>query len=76
MSAENDSGSTPSQTDLQSWATQYGLTMPVVADQGWAVFDAIWGGGYTPANALLAPGMKLVTTDWVGDADIEAVLPE
>ena len=73
--AENDSSSTPSQADLDSWRNQYGLTFPVVADQGWAVFDAIWGGGYTPANALLAPGMKLVSTDWVYDSDIEAVLP-
>jgi hypothetical protein len=26
-------------------------------------------------NALLAPGMQVVTTDWVDDAQIEAVLP-
>ena len=76
MIAENDAGSTPSQSDLTSWQSQYGMTFPVVADQGWAVFDAIWGGGYTPANALLAPGMKLVTTDWVEDSDIEPVLPQ
>lgn len=47
----------------------------MLADPGANRFFEIWGGGYTPANALLAPGMQIVTTDWVTDADIEAALP-
>jgi len=29
---ENNSGNPPSQSDLQSWANDYGLTHPVLAD--------------------------------------------
>ncbi len=75
MYAETNSGTTPTPADLAGWSSYYGLTHPVVADPGAAKFFEIWGGGYTPANALIAPGGKLVTTDWVEDADIEAVLP-
>jgi hypothetical protein len=75
MYAETYSGSTPTPADLTEWADQYGLTHPVVADPGAQTFYDIWGGGYTPANALIAPGGQLVTTEWVEDADIEAVLP-
>jgi hypothetical protein len=74
--AENNSSTTPTTAELADWANTYGLTTPVLADPGWAVFESLWSGGYTPANALLAPGMKLVTTDWVYDSDIEAVLPQ
>jgi hypothetical protein len=75
MYAETNSGSTPTPADLGEWASSYGMTVPVVADPGASKFFEIWGGGYTPANALIAPGGQLVTTDWVEDAQIESVLP-
>jgi hypothetical protein len=75
MYAETNSGSTPTPADLTAWANNYGLTHPVVADPGATQFFEIWGGGYTPANALIAPGGQLVTTDWVTEAEIESVLP-
>jgi hypothetical protein len=75
MYAETNSGSTPTPSELMEWANAYGLTHPVVADPGASKFFEIWGGGYTPANALIAPGGQLVTLEWVEDADIEAVLP-
>ncbi len=31
---ENNAGRSPSLSDLQSWANQYDLTMPVLADPG------------------------------------------
>jgi hypothetical protein len=52
------------------------MTYPVVADPGGSVYDDVWNADYTPVQALLAPGMKIVTTDWVEDAQIEAVLPK
>lgn len=73
--AENDFGSTPTQADLTQWANTYGITTPVLADVGWAQFDALWDQNYTPANMLLAPGMTVVKADWVQESDIEAVLP-
>lgn len=47
----------------------------MLADPGWSTFDAFWNQNYTPANMLLAPGMQVVKTDWVGEQDIEAVVP-
>jgi hypothetical protein len=75
MYMENDYGSPPSQSDLAGWADYFGMTFPVVSDPGGNLYDQIWAAGYTPVNALLAPGMQVVTTDWVDDAQIEAVLP-
>lgn len=74
--AENDFGSTPTQTELEQWAVGYGITSPVLADVGWAQFDALWDQNYTPANMLLAPGMTVVKTEWVEEADIAAVVPQ
>lgn len=48
----------------------------MVADAGWSVFYDVWGGGYTPAQALIAPGMRLVKTSAPSAAEIEAVLPQ
>jgi hypothetical protein len=73
--AENDSGSAPTQSDLQAWATQYGLSTPVLSDPGWTSFDTLWNQNYTPANMLLAPGMQVVQTEWVSEGDIAAVVP-
>ncbi len=74
--AENDSGGVPTQAQLTQWAGDYGLSTPVLADPGWATFDTLWNQNYTPANMLLAPGMRVVKTDWVSEGDIAAVLPQ
>ena len=76
MYMENESGSPPSPAELTGWADYYGMTYPVVSDPGGSVYDQVWNADYTPVQALLAPGMKIVTTDWVEDAQIEAVLPK
>jgi len=74
--AENNSGVTPSTDDLTTWATTYGLTHPVVADANWGVGNQYEQDGGIPTLTLLAPGMEIVAVDaWVGDSDIEAVLP-
>ncbi|MFO0636487.1 MAG: hypothetical protein U0168_26965 [Nannocystaceae bacterium] len=51
------------------------MTFPVGADPGWTFYDRSWSANYTPVNLLLAPGMRVVTEDYVDDAQIEAVLP-
>lgn len=75
MYAETESGSTPTPADLTGWAANYGLTSPVVADPGASKYFEIWNTGYTPVQALIAPGGQVVTTDWVTDQQIESVLP-
>jgi len=35
--AENYNGATPSQSDLQDWVQEHGLTFPVMADPNWQV---------------------------------------
>lgn len=73
--AENESGTTPTQGELKSWADQYGLSTPVLSDPGWSVFDTLWAQDYTPANMLLAPGMRVVNNTWVFEDDIVSALP-
>lgn len=74
--AENDFGGAPTQAELTQWATEYGLSTPVLSDPGWSTFDTFWNQNYTPANMLIAPGMQVVKTDWVSDSDIAAVVPQ
>ena len=76
MLAENNSGTTPTTEDLESWAASSGQTHPVVADAGWAVsnrFEVDYG---IPTFSLLAPGMEVVTVDdWASESVIPDVLP-
>jgi hypothetical protein len=52
------------------------MTFPVGSDPGWSIYDTAWDVNFTPVNLLLAPGMQIVSKDFVSDSDIEAVLPE
>ena len=51
------------------------MTTPTLADPGWQVFDQFWSSNYTPQNMLIGPGMQVVSTSFVSDAEIQAVLP-
>lgn len=73
--AENDFGTAPTQGELGQWAQTYGQSTPVLSDPGWTTFDTLWDTNFTPAVMLLAPGMEVVSTDWVSESDIESVLP-
>ena len=78
LMAENGSGVTPSVDELKSWANQYNLTHPVLADDGWVVTRSYIGNGGIglPTETLLASGMIVNRIDtWVQDSDIEALLP-
>lgn len=76
LKAENNSGSTPSQSDLSGWASTYGLTFPVLADSGWGVMSRFERDNYIPSHTLIAPGLEVVERDGnISEADIMAVLP-
>ena len=51
------------------------MTFPVGSDPGWNIYDKIWSSNFTPVNMLIAPGMVIVSEDFVSDQEIEAVLP-
>lgn len=68
---------TPTEEDLASWADQYGLTFPVVADEGWAIDNRFEQDGGIPTVTLLGPGMEVVAVDtWEAESLIDGVLPE
>jgi hypothetical protein len=77
LKAQNSSSQTPSQADLESWADNFGITFPVLADSNWTVMRRWEQDNYIPSHTLLAPGMKVVKVDEkVSDADVEAILPD
>ena len=79
--AENSSGQTPSQSDLMSWANNYGITHPVVADANfWEGFNYISTTGTNqiglPNMQLLAPGLSVIEVNSVGYyPDFQQYLP-
>ena len=81
MMAENNSGQTPSQSELMQWANTYGLTHPVVADGGFnTVFNYIGTTGTNsiglPNMQLLAPGMSVIEVNAAGYfPDFQQYLP-
>ena len=74
MFSSNNSGATPSQEDLESWATTYGLTTPVLSDAE-GVSYRFELDNYIPTTSLLGPGMEvLIVDDHVTSADIEEAI--
>ena len=75
---ENSAGATPSQSELEDWANQFGLTHPVVADAGFGVTASFVTGGTIglPSMDLIEAGGEIVKVDdWVDASDVEAHLP-
>ena len=72
--AENAARLTPTTEDLMDAADLYGISAPVLADEGWSLAHT-----YVmdhPGQVLLAPGAELVMIgEPVTEADIQAVLP-
>jgi hypothetical protein len=74
--AETNEGTAPTEDDLMSWATDYGLTTPVLSDSGWGISNRYEEDGGIPTQTLFGPGMEIILVDeWVTDSDIEAALP-
>jgi len=72
---ENNDHVTPSVEDLADWADNYGMTFPVVADDGGTEFYKYTTGGL-PTMVLLDRGMLITTSkgDWVEESNIEDLL--
>ncbi|MEC7239684.1 MAG: hypothetical protein VXW32_00460 [Myxococcota bacterium] len=64
----------PTTEQLSSWANQYGITSPVVADPNSALYWRFGTGGL-PASILLGPGAEVLKIGHITAADIEAALP-
>ena len=79
--AENNSGSTPTQSDMESWANSYGSTHPLVADEAWSVTYTYATGSsiYLPTMHLIGPGAEVVARDsvmegWSYESEIAALI--
>jgi peroxiredoxin len=71
---ENNESVTPSQDDLVEWADKFGLTMPVLADDGASVMWRYSSGGL-PTIVLIDRGMVLSSVDeFAQEPEIEALL--
>lgn len=76
--AETNSGSTPTADELKAeWADVYGISAPVLADEGWAVGSLYERDNGIPSQTLLGPGLEIIKVDQfpVAESDIEAALP-
>ncbi len=73
---ENDRSRDPSLSDLQDWANQYGLTMPVLADPGagtmWAFADGQSSVGL-PFTVLIDHGV-VSDTNYPTERDWDRIL--
>ncbi|MEM6293374.1 MAG: hypothetical protein AAGA54_19025 [Myxococcota bacterium] len=69
-------GGPPSQAELQSWASTHGHTFPVISLQELGGAAEIFGNSISaPNEALFAPGLELVDTGSISDAQIQSALP-
>jgi hypothetical protein len=81
---ETNSSDNPTQEDLMQWASDYGLTHPVVADPGFSEYvNYLWADpGFTgnfglPNMVLLSPGLQVeYSNSSFGTAEIEALLAQ
>ncbi len=71
--SEDDQRVEPTTEVLEAWANQHGLTSPVVADPGSALYWRFGQGGL-PTSALLGPGAEVLKIGHITTADIEAAL--
>lgn len=72
---ENNSGSTPSQGDLEDWADAFGLTIPVVADPGFNTMWDLGGNGNLPFMVLFDRGVVVdMAGNFVEESDIQRLL--
>ena len=75
---ENNSGQTPSQGELQQWASQFGINHPVVADTGFGVtfrFVQGYSVGLPSMSLIEAGGEVLYANTWIGESQVQQNLP-
>ena len=67
---EDESSNAPDNDDLVSWADQYGLTMPVLADpQSTTLYSFASGGVGLPFTVLLDRGVVVESTNYPTSSD-------
>lgn len=67
---EDESSNAPDNDDLVSWADQYGLTMPVLADPGSSTLYSYASGGVgLPFTVLLDRGVVVESTNYPSSSD-------
>lgn len=74
---QNLSNQTPTQAELMSWATTYGLNHPVVADPGWGVTGRFVSGsfGLPSMHQLGAGAVVLQRQTYIDSSEVAAALP-
>ena len=74
---ETGSGGTPSQSNLASWASGYGQTLPTLSDGGWGVSNGYETDGYIPSQSLIGAGLEVLKVDaqWISAGEFESALP-
>lgn len=65
MLAETNSGQAPTQSDLQQWATDYGLSHPVLADDGFGFSVNYMWANPTFTGSIALPNMQLLSNGMV-----------
>jgi len=71
--SENSDRVLPTTGELKGWADQFGITSPVVSDEGSAIYWR-YGQGSLPTAVLLGPGAEVLKIGHITAADIEAAL--
>ena len=63
----------PDADDLMDWAREFGITTPVIADPGAALYWR-YGTGTTPSMALLGPGMQVLEVGFLDENTVAEYL--
>jgi len=71
--SEDGNNELPTTEVLMSWANQFGITTPVMADPNSAIYWR-YGQGGLPQTVLLGPGAEVLKMGHITAADIEAAL--
>jgi hypothetical protein len=68
---EDESGNAPDAADLESWSSQFGLTLPVLADAGSSTLYSYATGGSIglPFTVLLDRGVVVESTNYPSSGD-------
>ena len=65
MMSENESGDTPTATDLQDWASANGITHPVVADPNRQILFDFQAAAEDAEDGISIPNLQLLTPGMV-----------
>ena len=73
---ENNQEQPPSVSDLQKWASDYGLSHPVLSDAGFSVTAAYLWSNPTFTGSIFLPNLQLVSAGMVVGSQLSNVRPQ